>query len=275
MFIINLQFWDGDKHQAMEVAKLIADLEPKYRDDVTFLFSARFDCQHDQAIVEHVSKKFPTLKHTTRRMGTGWPNGCNDLMSDSYQFCIDEIAAGKIKAEAILFVEADAIPLDPDWINKLKAEYKACGKMVLGAWLMVDDCGVEHINGNCLIHKDFWKHFPEILQTVPGAWDGWNPGPILAQGAPSKLIFSDYHLGTDRNPWSGECTELWRTRQYHARNNPLYGQNLNPVWLHGPKDLRGIACVRSRFLPNLPNVRIDHTHFHRKPNRGGVCHRGH
>ncbi len=276
MFVLNLQFWDGDKHQAMQLARLIADLEPVPRTDCTFLFSARFDCQHDAATIDYVRQKFPVVAFTGRLQETGWPRGCNALVCDSYRFCIDEIAAGNIKAEAILFIEADAIPMDPDWINKLIAEWRAAGKMVSGSWLTEGDCGCLHINGNCIIHKDFHKIYPGILHVVDGGWDSVHSKPMLEHGYASRLIYSDYHLGTDRNPWDGNPDTLFRARRYHSLDNPLYGQDITPVWLHGPKDIRGIACVRSRFLPNMPNVVIDH--IHQNPpgtvKRNRACHRG-
>jgi len=260
----------------MQVARLIADLEKAPRTDATVIFAARFDCPHDRTTIDYVSQKFPVMVHTGREKYTGWPLGCNALFADSYRFCIDEIAAGRLNVDAILFVEADAVPLDPDWINKLKAEYEACGKMVLGAWLTEGDCGCLHINGNCIIHKDFHKVHPGILHVVDGGWDAINAPGMLPHGAASKLIFSDYHFGTDRNPWNGDCAHLFRSRRYISHDNPLFGIEVTPVWLHGPKDLRGIACVRSRFLPNMPNVIIDHIHQNpHRPRRGGVCRRGH
>lgn len=276
MLIVALQFWAGDVHQSMQLARLIADLETTPRNDVTILFSARFDCPHDMATVEYVRAKFPVVIHTGRLQFTGWPLGCNALMTDTYRFCIDEIDAGRINAESILFAEADAVPLDPDWINKLMAEWKSNNKMVLGSWLTEGDCGCHHINGNCIIHKDFHKIYPGILHVVDGGWDAIHSAPMMANGAPSRLIFSDYHFGTDRNPWNGNCDIMFRARRYVSMTNPLYGQDITPVWLHGPKDLRGIACVRSRFLPSMPNVVIDHVHQNPIPNhRRGVCHRGH
>lgn len=276
MFIINFQFYQGDSHMAMQLARLVADLEPVPRDDVTILFSSRYDCGHDMGTVEYVGRKFPVVTHRGRLQEAGWPMGCNALMADSYRFCVDEIEAGRIKAEAIMFVEADAVPLHPDWINKLKEEYVAKGKMVLGPWLMEGDCGCHHINGNCIIHKDFHKIYPGILHLVDGGWDARHSVPMMANGAPSELMFSDYHFGTGRNPWNGDCGVMFRARRYPSFDNPLFGKDLFPVWLHGPKDMRGIACVRSKFLPDMPNVVIDHIHNYPPPvRRNNACRRGH
>jgi hypothetical protein len=246
MLVLNLQFWNGDKNQAMELARLIADIEPNFREDVEFLFSARFDTEHDKKTIDYVSKKFRVFTHKTTRRATGWPKGPNALFADSYQYCIERTRDGSMKGEAILFIEADCVPLDMHWINHLVAEYKACGKMVMGAWLEEGDCGTRHINGNCIIHKDFWRKNRRILAPCNGGWDADCKHLLMPNGHPSRLIWSDYHLGTDRNPWKG-CDYLWETKRYRDQRNPLYGQDINPVWFHGPKTMEGIECVRKKF----------------------------
>jgi len=247
MLILNLQFWSGDSAQAMALARLIADIEPQFRSDVQFVFSARFDAKHDKPTVDYVSKKFKVFCHTSTRRGTGWPKGPNSLFVDSYQFCIEATRSGKIKGDAILFIEADCVPLHMRWLDMLIEEYKSCGKMVLGAWLEVGDCGTRHINGNCIIHKDFWIKNRRILAPSSGGWDADCSGILMKNGAPSRLIWSDYHLGTDRNPWRG-CEYLFSEKLYRDPANPLFGVALKPVWMHGPKDMRGIECVREKFF---------------------------
>lgn len=249
MLILNLQFYSGDQQQAMELARLIADMEVEKRYDVTFLFSARFDATHDQATIDYVSNKFPVRFITcTNRKGTGWPAGPNDLFSDSYQECIKMVRDGTIKDRtAVLFMEADCVPLSSDWISRLIEEYKGCGKKVLGAWISYDQCGIEHINGNCIISLDFYKTYRQIFQCRSReAWDATHRFALMAQGAPSRLIWSDYHLNTDRNPWKGE-KYLFEPKRYSTMDAKLYGEELRPVWMHGLKGLVGIEAVRKKF----------------------------
>lgn len=249
--VLNLQIWDGDKTQGMELARLLADIEPTYREDVIFLFSHRFDCSFDEDTIAYVSKKFKVKKFTSYSRGTGWPQGPNDLMRDSYQHCIELERKGQLPGiNGVMFIEPDCIPTDMNWLNHLLHEWKNCGKDVLGCWLMAGDCGVEHINGNCIIHINFWKKCREILLPRSGGWDADNRHIILPNGAPSRLIWSDYGLGKPGyNDWKG-CDWLFATKRFRAVDNPLFGQDNNPVWFHGPKILEGIDCVRARF--NLP-----------------------
>lgn len=251
MLILNLQFYSGDKEQAMQLARLICDLEPDRRDDVVFMFSARFDCTHDEDTINYVWKKFKhVIIHTTKRKAVGWPDGPNKVFADSYERCVEMHKKGALPGNisAVLFMEADCIPLTKDWINRLIDEYKACGKKILGAWLKKGDAGSEHINGNCIISLDFWRKFPAIFNPPSrGGWDATLAYGILREAAPSRLIWSDYRLGTTDNPWKG-CEYLWGPREYGCEENALYGEVLFPVWYHGIKTDQGIACVREKLI---------------------------
>ena len=46
--ILCLQYYNGDKEQAMALARLIADMEPSKKNEFTFVFAARLDTEHDE-----------------------------------------------------------------------------------------------------------------------------------------------------------------------------------------------------------------------------------
>ena len=246
--ILNVQFWEGDKKQAMTLARLIADLQPEKRDDVYVLFTARFDATHDSDTIKYVGEKFPVITYTTKRKATGWPNGPNQMMACSYEHIILKERADGKKYGPVMFIEADCVPLAVDWIDRLIAEYKASGKMVIGAWLKKGDAGIEHINGNCIISTELFKKCKQILNPqTRGGWDATCAYGILPNAAPSRLIWSDYQLGMAHNPWKGD-DYLWEAKRYKAKDNPLYGEDLYPVWLHGVKVPDGIKAARKRLL---------------------------
>ncbi len=247
MLVLNIQFWEGDKDQAMKLARLLADIEPMKREDVVVLFSARFDCSHDPETIGYVSQKFNVSTYKSTYKATGWPAGPNWLMANSYQHCIERMRSNQMKGDAVLFIEADCIPLARDWINQLIAEYKACGKMILGYHHMGNDGCNEHINGNCIIHKDFWRTYRPILSPTKIAWDADHAGAMLPNSAPSKLIWSDYQLGMKHNPWRG-CDFVFEEKEYTDPRHPLYGQVVKPVWFHGIKGGMGIDCARERLV---------------------------
>lgn len=249
MLILNVQFFDGDKAQAMALARLIADLEDKPRSDVAVMFTARFDCQHDEETIAYVAQKFQVLRYTTKRKATGWPNGPNQMMACSYEYLVEKWVRGKLpKVKAVMMIEADCVPLYKNWLDQLINEWNNCGKSVLGAWLKKGDASGEHVNGNCIMSIDFWKKCRGIMHPPSrGGWDAALAYGILPNAAPSRLIWSDYRLGTSDNPWKGE-DYLWAPKRYGAPSNALYGQDLQPVWYHGIKVLDGITCARKRLL---------------------------
>lgn len=248
--ILNLQYWGGDKTQAMDLARLIADLEEGFRNEHTFLFTSRFDCSHDQRTIEYVSKKFKTRQIRTTRNATGWPNGPNQMAGESYKWCCDAARAGQIldPHNCVLMMEADCVPLKKGWIDAIVKEFIDSGKLVSGAWLESGGSGIGHINGNMVMSFFFIRKCPMIFfPPARGGWDVVLAQHIAPHGNPSKLIWSDYRLGTPDNEWKG-CEYLWESKRYESIKNPLHGEELNPVWFHGCKDPRGLVCARERLL---------------------------
>lgn len=253
MIVLNMQFWSGDKDRAMALSRLIADLEPVPRTDAIFLFTARFDCEHDPETIEYVSKKFPVLTYKTKRKAEGWPNGPNQMMACSYEYLVETWKRGKLKADAILFMESDCVPLKHNWIGLLYDEFKASGRSVSGAWLKKGDANGEHVNGNCVVAMNFYRRCPAMLHPPSrGGWDATLSYGILPNAHPSKLIWSDYQLGMDHNPWRGD-DYLWAPKRYGAKDNTLYGIDLYPAWFHGCKTDQGLKAARKRLINEPQN----------------------
>lgn len=239
-----------DYAQGKELLKLICDLEPVRRDDVCFMLTHRYDMKVDSELVEYVAKKFPVIPYVTRKKGGGWPAGPNAMFSDSYQHAVELNRSG-MAFTGVMFMECDCIPLKKDWLNELIAEWKEClsrGKYILGPWLEDGDAGRAHINGNCIISPLFWRKHRGIFNAPANyAWDAYHATAMMSNAMPSRLIFSDYRLGTTDNPWRGD-EYLWESRGYGMPTNPLYGEKLYPSYLHGVKVMDGIYAVRRKLL---------------------------
>jgi hypothetical protein len=176
--LICIQFWPGDKAGAMRAAKLIADIEPQHRDDVDFLFAARFDATHDQRMVEYVSRKFDVRTMTVKSRAAGHPWGCWVLWFSIHEWVYHMKRAGQIPDYKWVFAfEADSHPITRDWVTGVGQEWErlaAEGAHVVGAetfhW-------AQHINGNLMLSADlrFQKWLIEevgIHGVKPGgAWD--------------------------------------------------------------------------------------------------------
>lgn len=248
--ILNIQHHSGDTERAMQLARLIADLEPQRREDIKVLFTARFDTEQDRDTINYVAEKFPVFEYRCKRKATGWPNGPNQMMGESYSYCVETARAsyGQFSDDCVMFIESDCVPLDNKWIDKLVAEYRQSGKMISGAWLKKGDCNCEHVNGNMIMSLDFWKQCRDVFNPMSrGGWDATLARFILPNAHPSRLIWSDYQLGMSHNPWKG-CEYLWAPKRYQAPDNPLYGQDIYPVWFHGVKVPDGLQCTRQKLL---------------------------
>jgi hypothetical protein len=236
--LLALQYWRGDRDLSMQVAKLIADLEPRHNPDVDFLFVSRFDCEHDLKAIEQVSSKFKVWHHINRhRRGMGWPAGCNDLWFGTMDH-ICSLTEAKIMPEykAILTFEGDCAPMGPYWHKTLMASWEKVNKLrpvkVHGA--LVKWPGV-HINGNCMFSGDlpFVHHISRKIGGCPPIY-GW-----------------DFFLTKEfsRAGWA-DCPHI---KSYWQRNtmDPEEVDNLvdtEVALLHGVKDDSVIKRIRERFV---------------------------
>lgn len=178
--LIALQFWEGDKTQAVRLAKFLTDLEPRHSDFADFLLVHRFDCKAPPDAVQYVSRKFNTFIYQTPHCDTGWPLGCNAVTNFTIEWARCMIEAGKTPPyKAIFLCEADGAPVQRNWIEKMSAEWDRVNaeKPIFQAGPYIPP-PLEHINGNCLINAAV----PALRwfcrgdwQTRAGGWDyvGW------------------------------------------------------------------------------------------------------
>ncbi len=233
--LIALQFWGGDQARAMELAKFLADLEPEKSKLADFLFASRFDCPIDPVVPRQVARKFTVYTKTSRRRGTGWPDGCNELWFSVMEWVQSMIQARKIPHyKAIFTCEADGCPIQRNWIEWLSLEWDRVNRVkpVVIAGPMVPPG--PHINGNALITGNL-KFLSWITRRVGGVqpgggWDfvlrrdferiGWSDIPCM------KSIYN---------------TPTFSQEQYEDMINRRW------VWIHGVKDGSLIRMGREKF----------------------------
>lgn len=238
--LLALQYWAGDKAQALQLARLIADIEPTMCPHADFLFVSRFDCEHDTNTVNYVARKFKTFTYTSRRRGTGWPSGCNSLFFGMLDwFFHKKVARQILPYKAVFAFEADGVPLTMNWIQQLSQRWDEINArkpvVMAGAWLEngpIPDCG--HINGNAMITGDlkFLKFLVTRIQDV-GANIGWDY--CLAP------MFRDWgwsDMPQIRSAWRTTPTENFFRNYIHE----------GTVWYHGSKDDTGIKLCRKILL---------------------------
>ncbi len=246
-----------DCPQGLELAKLWVDIQAEKDDMIDVAFALRYDMDVNTIspdIIKKLEEKFRNVYvFKSALVGKGWPHGCNALEIGAYQWFVEKARAGIIEADYVLLCEPDTIPLRPTWLDEIRKEAYASGGPIMGAYFTAEE-GCQHINGNCAMHKDFWKQCREIWNVPPGnGWDVYIGKKTTHLGKPSRLIWQEYRLGAPDNPWKGD-DYLWAAKCYHGPNNPLRSQLLYPAMLHGCKTYNGIDAVRTKFgLPIRQN----------------------
>lgn len=249
--LICLPFSPHEIPAARELVKLWVDLEDGFNDFATLLIFSRFDIEPEaigQDVIDYAKTKFNVLTQKCRRIGKGWPAGCNALEVGAYEWFVEKTRAG-LDFDYIMLAESDTVPLRKGWIREIMNEAYDANAKILGAYFTKEE-GCAHINGNCVLHKDAWKVIRGIWQ-VPSrkGWDCFIGPKALEIGTPSRLIWQDYRLGTPENPWRGD-DYIFAPKTYGGSKNPLLGKILQPCFLHGIKSNQGIEAVRKRFVRN-------------------------
>lgn len=237
--LIALQMWEGDKLNALRLARLLADIEPGHQELADFLFVTRFDCSHDLSTIQHVSRKFNTFHYRSPKQGTGWPHGCNELWFGTMEWAYHMMEGKKIPPyKAVFTIESDGIPLVRDWIARYSRQWDSLNAMkktfVAGAILNKGRID-EHINGQALFSGDL-KFLRWLIREVGGA--------------PARCGW-DLYLAPSFRKWG--WSELPGHRVYW--NTPTFSEDWfnrdskdGVVWVHGVKDSSLYTQVLKKLL---------------------------
>lgn len=193
--LVAIQYWEGDRDDAMNLGNLIAQLELSKRKDVDVVFAHRFDSRApDPDAIQNLREKFTSiLVFKNKRKEIGWPDGCNALWLETINWaCVvnRQLPDGK-KWDAVLTWEGDDVPMRRDWINALKAEWESKKE----PWIVghfIDDPVMPHFNGNLMAHPNLPLLVPE-LNRVPKfvAWDTHHYVKFKPHGYDTNLVLSE------------------------------------------------------------------------------------
>jgi hypothetical protein len=203
--VIALMYWAGDLPEAMRLARLIQELEPRRRDDVIFALCPRFDVERtseQEAVFMALAGKFPTMFCPSRTQVTGHPDGAAAMWSDTMAQLSEAWHLGRVNAHSVFTIEADGCPLRADWLDVVLAEHRRtldAGKRVTGA---LTNHGLTHLNGSSLImHCSAWMDHPSLHRTPTGqAYDLFHAATLMAEARPTPWIKNVYGEGK----WSPE-----------------------------------------------------------------------
>lgn len=237
-----LQVYSEDVWIGQRLARLICSID-KSRDDIDFIVSARRGTNPDavRQLADIARKTFRNVQVINgKRYGVGWPLGCNDLWQEGMMRAEQLYKAGKITAKGILTFESDCIPLRPDWIDALEAEWAAVHKerkLCVGhahSFQNKQNPAVmdppTHINGNAIFHVNATSIFPELNGCPSGSgWDAWHGELLLKIGRDTNMIYQKYRI-----------QEATRDQVEGLRKNGEI-----PALFHGIKKTDGLAAVEA------------------------------
>jgi hypothetical protein len=239
MISLCLQCWPGDQDQAIELASLIADIEPARREDTEFFLIYRKDChptvaKYFEAIT--ADKFGRTGAYMARNHDEGWAGGCNMLAASSFIEMTLLRRSDMCQHDGFLLFEPDCVPLAIDWLDQLSAEWervKSIGKEAFGHWHQQGDESTLHMNGNAVWRTDFFDCYPtHIVGAQSQGWDYFFREKFIQISCDSDLIFQLYNT-------YGLSREVF---------NELKKNGVRPVFLHGVKDASARHHVRETLL---------------------------
>jgi hypothetical protein len=239
--LITIPFWSRDRDQAMELARLLADLEPAHSEIADFAFVSRPDSKPaDLETSAHVSRKFNLYNVVSSRNETGWPAGCNGTFAGTLDWTLRGIYNGQLPAYRGIFIcESDACPLTRNPIGYIHGEWmKLKNKCVAGALIPPGPHGRAHVNGGCCVIDADPKFLSWLVTSVGGA------------------------IATGKAGWDWYLAEQFKMKGWQDLpgikshwQRPTFAEgewdsvvNGGVKWLHGVKDYSLINLARQKLL---------------------------
>jgi hypothetical protein len=240
--LVVLQFCSKDWTRAAKLARLLADVERRRRDDVCVLFVRASDFQENPVmdaafarcsevfVVDHllVRPDKPSRAAQWRNLGN-WVEGSNILWTAA----VEHVLGMDPRWQSVFFVDGgDGTPLHRDWLDILLEDHGrtvSSGFSVTGA---LRECrGTRHINGNHVVERSFLAAHLEFTE-VPSAcqeWDVHHAAAILPAARVSSVIYGGWH---QFGATPGQFAEISR---YSA-------------WWHGCKDDDFVDAARTHIF---------------------------
>lgn len=232
--LLALQFFNGDRDQAYRLARLIHKMQSGPSQTADFLFTWRFDAEHDPKMTALMQEKFKVHTHKSRMHHAGWPNGSNAIWCDLMLKLSERQGLGY---KAVLTFEADCVPLTMDWIERLSAEWDKQQKYAVGHIHPCHgpgDVSQLHLNGNAMYSCNP-MHLKEIARH--GCPTGWGHDVLFAKYV-QKLGWADTNV----------IRSFWRSKDFdNERLSALLDQGT--AMLHGCKDSSLMDLVESQIAP--------------------------
>jgi hypothetical protein len=233
-----LQVYPGDTDVAMDLAKLICEMEKEKRAGTEFFLIYRRDCdlRLPKFFEELAGMRFSTAKACmARNFDKGWPGGSN-MLACSAMMEMSILRQQQIsKNPAYLLFEPDCVPLGFDWLDRLSSEWEVTsrlGKQAFGHWHQQGDRSTLHMNGNCVLCTDFFERNGLMVGSAMQGWDYFHREKIVEVSRDSDTIYQWY-----------ACPSVTLEQMEGLQKN-----GVRPALFHGIKDATARQAVRKMFF---------------------------
>ena len=241
--IIALQYYTTDMERTMSLARLLSDLEPRFRNDATLGLVCQPDTPSTELLrktIEHCSSKFNVISFRSKYGARGWADGSGQLWTGTMEHFFDLHSMGAVPSDYIFTCDGgDGVPLHNNWIDLMMEEHlhtRQEGKTVTGR-LNLDVPSHPHINANMILDLSLWSKYPSLHHIPLGArqrdnntLDMYHAKILVPESCPSTVIHHEWNR-------TGMTMDKMRTI---AKTS---------VWLHGYKD-QALRTMARDFLLN-------------------------
>jgi len=195
-----LQFWEGDREQAMRLARLLADLEPGPRGRYLVMASQRGDFSfpgYGEA-EEYLMEKFKVVRVPARvDDAKSYPGIAHDPWWSVVSRLADMFLAGMVPFHSFFTVEPDGCPMSRDYHERIVSTHEEtllAGKWVTGQRMRFG--GMDHVNGSAVFEAHFVADHPSLGRCPRNAaWDIFH-GPLLVPNTCHSVVIQNaYDLG--------------------------------------------------------------------------------
>ena len=158
----------------------------------------------------------------------GWPQGANYFFRTASSVC-----SYKSDLKYFMWLEPDAIPISPGWLDKIEAEYLAAGKPFMGAYVDVVIDGKQvppHMSGIGVYQNPVYMIAGEAYRAVDEAWDMAARHQIVPNAHFTQLI-----------------EHAWRHNSFTNRHELTTQIRPETILFHSSKDGSLIQLLRQKM----------------------------
>ena len=261
--LIVIQYYDGDKQAAEELAELIADLERIRNNLADVMVFRRYDAgEFSQSVLAKLRDKFDKVyyERSKRKDAKGYPFGPNQMWSDLVTM-IGQSPVWHSKYYAFLPLESDCVPMRPGWIVELVEEFRIAKSKNFAAVGHIHDNPIRHLNGVAIYDAHLWKLVPgnKLNGSDPQvAYDIYHRNSILPLAFDTPLVMMEYQRPTIT---AKDLFKPWKN-------------GYEPAMFHGVKDASARVAVRAKHITfsaekDSSNQTV-FTYEHQRPNNPAI-----